>query len=398
MAAVKWNPVKRGRATVPGVYTRTDERGRARYRAVWWGPDPKTPGKRKQYSTTCDRLDEAIAKREEESDRQRKGTWVAPKAGKVTLRELHAEVNAKESYAEATLERDIWTWKHVEDGKLADRPISAIGKADVDRLLGGLKNRPETARKVRVLVSRLFEHAIDTERASANPATRRRRSKTRAARMQVSHNAKPKRYLTEGELARLLAELPERYQALVELMARMGLRPGEALALLVGKLDPMRRTLTIDTSLTGFTKTGEARTLTLPAAVAEMLTEHIVRFSAPKDAEAPIFPKEDGIAIATKNAQDAWRRRHFVPAARRAGIDGGFSPNDLRHSAAAFAIQHGANVYHVQKMLGHSRPSITLDVYGSLWDESQETLADVLDDAIRRSRVQRHEAEVVPLR
>jgi integrase len=57
--------------------------------------------------------------------------------------------------------------------------------------------------------------------------------------------------------------------------------------------------------------------------------------------------------------------------------------NDLRHSAVSFAVAHGANVYAVQRMVGHSKPSITLDVYGELWDDSQEQLAGQLDAAIR---------------
>jgi integrase len=40
----------------------------------------------------------------------------------------------------------------------------------------------------------------------------------------------------------------------------------------------------------------------------------------------------------------------------------GLLPNDLRHTAAAFAVAHGANVYDGQNMLGHAKPSITLDV------------------------------------
>jgi site-specific recombinase XerD len=61
------------------------------------------------------------------------------------------------------------------------------------------------------------------------------------------------------------------------------------------------------------------------------------------------------------------------------------SPNDLRHSAASFAIDQGANVYHVQRMLGHAKPSITLDVYGELWDDSMTALAKRLDSVIRSS-------------
>jgi hypothetical protein len=48
----------------------------------------------------------------------------------------------------------------------------------------------------------------------------------------------------------------------------------------------MRRTLTIDTSLTGFTKTGLNRTLSLPAVVAELLVEQISNLRDPADPEA----------------------------------------------------------------------------------------------------------------
>jgi hypothetical protein len=40
-------------------------------------------------------------------------------------------------------------------------------------------------------------------------------------------------------------------------------------------------------------------------------------------------------------------------------------------------------VYAVQKMVGHAKPSITLDVYGELWDGSQERLAERQNEALR---------------
>ena len=53
-------------------------------------------------------------------------------------------------------------------------------------------------------------------------------------------------------------------------------------------------------------------------------------------------------------------------------------------------------MYHVQKMLGHAKPSITLDVYGELWDESQEQLAERMDAALR-SELGAHSADVVSI-
>ena len=159
-------------------------------------------------------------------------------------------------------------------------------------------------------------------------------------------------------------------------MARVGLRPGEAYALLVGKLDPLKRTLFIDTAASGDTKTGQARTVVLPTVIIEELVAHI---GSTWDAEALIFPGERGQMLDAGN----FRSRIFKPAAQRAGLGDGLRINDLRHSAVSFAVAHGANVYAVQRMLGHAKPSITLDVYGELWDESQVELANRLDAAIR---------------
>jgi integrase len=385
-----------------GIYSRADSQGRTRYRAVvWvrdpgWAPDPSKPRNtpaRKQVAKTFDRLEDAKDWREDFGGTKPKK---APRQSRVTLRELRDELESSEEYASATLARDRSVWVHVEAGNLADRPIAQVTREDVERALSGLADRPEMQAKTRSMLSKLFTHAIDTGRADSNLATKTRKPKTRAARIQAGKRTGHRvRVMTDDELARLVSELPERWRAMVELMAYSGLRPGEAVVLSVGKFEPLKRTLRIDTSLSGFTKTGEERELVLPAVVAEILAEHLARFSDPKNPEAPMFPREDGTAIDSKNAYSAWSRRHFAPAAWRAGVNGGLSPNDLRHHAVAFAIGHGADVYCVQRMVGHARPSITLDVYGFLWDSSGEKLAEHLDAAIRASRVQVRDADVV---
>lgn len=58
----------------------------------------------------------------------------------------------------------------------------------------------------------------------------------------------------------------------------------------------------------------------------------------------------------------------------RAGVD------DLWTS---LAISAGANVKAVQRMLGHAKASMTLDVYADLFDEDLDGVADRLDTAIR---------------
>jgi integrase len=48
-------------------------------------------------------------------------------------------------------------------------------------------------------------------------------------------------------------------------------------------------------------------------------------------------------------------------------------------------VSAGMNVKAVQRMLGHAKASMTLDVYADLFDEDLDGVADRLDAAIRNA-------------
>ncbi|WP_211754483.1 tyrosine-type recombinase/integrase [Nocardioides gansuensis] len=77
------------------------------------------------------------------------------------------------------------------------------------------------------------------------------------------------------------------------------------------------------------------------------------------------------------------------------------TPHDLRHTAASLAVQAGANVKAVQRMLGHASAAMTLDVYAGLFGDDLDAVADRLDRAAVRARAdylrtQAPNAEVLP--
>jgi integrase len=364
--AIKWK-----RDTVTGVYWRHGTSGRKLFRHVY----RNTEGKQ----VACSRHPNITSARKHQ--REMLVTKPQPVA-RATLRQTYEQHVADAEYADATLDVHRAAWRYIQH--LADVPAGKITPAQVTGALERVDGR-EMRAKVRYLLTTL-----------GAPVPVERKPRTRAKRM--ARAPKPLRTITAEELARLLVEMPDRYKALVEVMAYQGLRPGEAVSLRVGDLDPMRRTLNVERSISGFTKTGIARTLTLPSSVAGLLVAHIASFSDAGRPAAPMFTTESGGAIATKFAYDAWSRRHFAPAVERAGITTKISPNDLRHYAVKFAIGQGADVFAVQRMLGHAKPSITLDIYGSEWETSAETLAENLDEPIRRARATRPtEGKVVRL-
>lgn len=56
--------------------------------------------------------------------------------------------------------------------------------------------------------------------------------------------------------------------------------------------------------------------------------------------------------------------------------------HDLRHFYASALIKHRESVKTVQKRLGHSKASITLDTYTHLWPDGEDTTAAAVESAM----------------
>jgi integrase len=98
--------------------------------------------------------------------------------------------------------------------------------------------------------------------------------------------------------------------------------------------------------------------------------------------DALVFTDMRGGVLRNSN----WRARVFQPAVeicqREDDTFPSITPHDLRHTAASLAVSAGANVKAVQRMLGHAKASMTLDVYADLFDDDLDAVAVNLDAAI----------------
>lgn len=176
------------------------------------------------------------------------------------------------------------------------------------------------------------------------------------------------RFLTV-EQVRMLADVVGGDAPLVWLLATTGLRVGEAVALDVGDVDGSRGRLRVRRS-----KTGLARDVPVPKSVLRML-------SLERGGGEPLFLAAQGGRVDVHN----WRARVWRPAVEACGL----SPlriHDLRHTAASLAIASGADVKAVQSMLGHASASMTLDLYGHLFDSTLDAVAGRMDAMVKGSK------------
>ena len=192
-------------------------------------------------------------------------------------------------------------------------------------------------------------------------------------------------YLSHEQVAALASQV-ERNPEVVRFLAYTGLRWGEMAALRVQDFDMLRRRVNVSRSVTesgglqwSTPKSWERRSVPFPTAFAEELAALMTG----KGRDDLVFTDQRGGVLRNSN----WRARVFRPAvARCRDTDDTFptiTPHDLRHTAASLAGSVRANVKAVQRMLGHAKASMTLDIYADLFDEDLDEVADRLNAAIR---------------
>jgi integrase len=100
----------------------------------------------------------------------------------------------------------------------------------------------------------------------------------------------------------------------------------------------------------------------VPAELVEMLKARSV--GAP---DAFLFRSVLGHLFNRNSAGEEWRKIR-----RALGFNDDVTIHTFRHTFASNLIASGCDVVTVQRALGHSQPSITLNVYSHLWPSAED--------------------------
>lgn len=237
-----------------------------------------------------------------------------------------------------------------------------------------------TIRTFGVLAS-ILDDAVYDGRVATNPA--------RVGRIGLPRKTRGKHgYLAHDEVIRLARESGDR-KLLVLMLAYTGIRWGEAAALRVKDIDFDRGRIHITRNAVevhgkihvGTPKSHTARVVPVPA----FLMEQLQLTSAGLSRESLIFPASDGSYMRRTRAGDG-SKSWFKTALANADLPM-MTTHDLRHTAASLAVQSGANVKTIQRMLGHTSAAMTLDVYSDLFDEDLNAVSDRLDEGAAKAGV-----------
>jgi integrase len=308
------------------------------------------------------------------------GTYVPPRAGILTAAEVYESWSKSQSHIAAkTAATRKSAWQSRVKPQWGNVAVADIRTAAVRAWVTALKADGLGVPSIEnafSLLRQVLGAAVEDGRIPRNPCEGVKLPKREHA---------DRGYLTHVQVAALAAAV-ERDAAVVRFLAYTGLRWGEMAALRVQDFDMLRRRVNVSRSVTesgglvwSTAKSWERRSVPFPASLADELAALMVG----KGRDALVFTDMRGGVLRNSN----WRARVFGPAvAKCKKADDTFptiTPHDLRHTAASLAISAGANVKAVQRMLGHAKASMTLDVYADLFDTDLDAVAVELDAAIK---------------
>mgnify|MGYP005982687821 FL=1 len=186
-------------------------------------------------------------------------------------------------------------------------------------------------------------------------------------------------YLTHTQV-QALATAAGWYRAVVYVACYCGLRWSEIVGMKVRDFEPDTRRLHVRRAVVqvggqyheGTPKSWERRTVSVPAFLARLLIQQ----ATGKSVDDLLFPSMRGGYMSRPQTARGWWRT----ATRAAGVEG-MRVHDMRATCASLAVQAGASVKALQRMLGHRSAAMTLDTYSGLYADDLDDVAQRLDRA-----------------
>ncbi|MFJ6453775.1 tyrosine-type recombinase/integrase [Paenarthrobacter sp. NPDC091669] len=191
-----------------------------------------------------------------------------------------------------------------------------------------------------------------------------------------------------GDVGRLLEAAEPWFQSFVAMCGFAGLRLGEAAAVQLTDIDFLRRTLKVERQIQRAgggevlitpPKYGSERLVHIPDGLVQMLARHVEQIGV-HSPQQWLFLGDGGLPPHQNTVGYWWRK-----TVKAAGLEA-VKLHDLRHFYASGLIAAGCDVVTVQRALGHSKATTTLNTYAHLWptaeDRTRTAAGAMMDDAL----------------
>jgi len=273
----------------------------------------------------------------------------------------------------ATLRSYRGHYKHHIDAKIGDLLVKDLSRGDVrefiDELQDGGMSRSMTKKVLASLRSALHE-ALEREWVDNNVA--------RDVKMKRNRREEEERVIpTKAEIRTMIANVPDQHRPLIVTAIFTGMRISELRGLSWECVDFENKVIEVKQRADRYNEIGKPksksskRTIPMSPSVITHLADW--KLKCPRGPLNLVFPNGAGNIENHSNIY----QRIFKPLLVDNGIinsDGKpkFGFHALRHAAASLFIEQGWPAKKVQSILGHSSITMTMDVYGHLFESPED--------------------------
>ena len=295
------------------------------------------------------------------------GTYAGPQAGRITFAAFFGEWSARQVWAPGTVLAMSLAARSVP---FAGKPMKQVRRSDVETWIKQMNDAglaPGTIKTRYVNVRSVFRAAVKDRVIGTDPTDAVRLPRGRRPDIAMS-------IPTPEDVGQLMAMADEPFQPFIALCAFAGLRLGEAAGVQLGDVDFLRKSLKVSRQVQRVNggaidvrapKYGSERVVYLADTLVTVLAKHIAAHGTTGN-DRWLFAG-DGDNPPHQNTVSYWWRKTLYDA----GLSG-IKLHDLRHFYASGLIAAGCDVVTVQRSLGHSKATTTLNTYAHLWPTAED--------------------------
>ena len=341
----------------------------------------------KRTSATFDNREEAELFDAGVKVKKHDGTLISADKRDVRLEDLWEPwLDSKANVAEKTRKDYLSYWKVHIQPVWGRKKVSEIQEHQVVAWIASLKSTKYTEageprplsgsakKKIADMLGSILTRAVKLKVIPSNPLDGS--SKPRVGKSE-------RRYLTIEEVDALLSAAKKpAVKLMLEVLLKTGLRVGEAKGIKVKDLDVECKRIYIrrdvdDLGNIDETKTRQHRDVPL----SQLMTLMLEKQAEGRDPESFLLPDEYSHVWTTARWRTIWENLLV-----EAELPTTLKTHELRHTAVSMAIAGGADVYVVQRMVGHASATTTLDSYGHLWDHGLDAAAEAIEQHMEKER------------
>jgi len=364
--------------TVDGERVETARHGHGkRYLAVWTGADGR------EASAAFDRKGEAARYGAAQETDALRGVGIDPKAARVTVAQWCDTWLTGYATRRPSTVRQAGVHIAQITAEFGTLQLGAVRPSQIKTWTSRLASDGAAPSYIYALHSRLSQimgDAVEDGLLGKSPCSRRT----------SPGQAEQRPYAATTEQVWALYELmPDRARAGILLGAFAGLRSAEACGLRPGDVDFMRGVIRPAVQYPADPLKTETSKTPVPIArsMALELAAHVGRWPG-----ATVLTARSGEQLAP------WALERALRGVRGEvdGLPGGFRFHDLRHYFASLLIADGCDVKTVQARLRHASAVTTLDTYGHLWPDRDESTRTAVEAVFKARTEQGRNAAGAP--